>query len=96
MGNYLREKFASSIFDNEVTLPAMKCPATKIYPKPDAVPYAQHTRILTPYQLKAQVKAILDSDFEYKLSPWVALLIGAVPWLWYRRQMEPHYPLSTT
>ena len=38
--NYIREKFASSVFVNEAPFPALTGPAAKIHLKPDAVPYA--------------------------------------------------------
>ena len=47
--NYIQEKFANSVFNNEASFPALTGPAAKIHLKPDAVPYAQHTPTPIPH-----------------------------------------------
>ena len=60
--NYIQEKFANSVFNNDAPFPVLTGPATKIHLKPDAVPYARHTPTPIPHHWKAKVKASLDRD----------------------------------
>ena len=62
--NYIWEKFANSVFNNDAPFPAMTGPAAKIYIKPYAVHYARHTPTPIPHHWKAQVKISLDRDVE--------------------------------
>ena len=76
--NYIREKFANSVFNNKAPFPALTGPAAKIHLKPTAVPYARHTPTPIPHHWKAQVKASLDRDVERGIIKPVP--IGTVTW----------------
>ena len=61
--DYIIEAFATSTFLNtDEPFPSLNAPPFKIFLRDDAIPYAQHTQIPTPYHLKSLTKALLDRD----------------------------------
>lgn len=59
---FIVDSFKSSTFDNTDPFPSLPPPHFKIFLKPDAIPYAQHTPIPVPHHLKVAVKQQLDDD----------------------------------
>ena len=59
--DYIIEAFATSTFLNiDEPSPSLNAPPCKIYLRDDAILYAQHTPIPTPYHMKSLTKALLD------------------------------------
>ena len=62
---YIRDRFADSVFNNSAPFPALSGPPAKIHIKPDAIPFAaRHTPVPVPHHWKAAVKNSLDKDVE--------------------------------
>ena len=57
---YIREQFATTAFNNSPPFPSLSDPPAHIHLQPNAIPYARHTPIPVPHQ----VKESLDKDIQ--------------------------------
>ena len=66
---YIRDQFASSVFNNSAPFPSLSGLPAKIHVNANAVPYTRHSLIPVPHHWKAAVKSRLDRDVERSITP---------------------------
>ena len=83
MKKYIVDSFQSTAFNNtDVPFPSLPPPNFKIFLKPNAIPYAQHTPIPVAHQQKAAIKQQLDDDVKRGMIipvPWNTPVVWCAP-----------------